>query len=612
MPDRIRDHDGRRSNADTGNDVRELLAILRSGAPQLTRRDLLRTTAIAGGAVAMAKTGSTIAAPATGGRQRFSLQDADVETDVTLTVPFDPYGQPVTLDPHRTVNWGPFWVMFPNVWAGLLRYDENGKVELELASDYTVSDNGLVYTFTIREDAAFATGNAVTADDCVASWQRALDPAALSPMADFMSLVDGYRRYIAGQSDEIGFRAVDQSTVEVQISKPFTYFPSLMASFVWAVVDVAALDEYGDDFVLNDGGAGPWRFTEYDPSTQLVMEPNEHYYGGTSPSITRIEWPFLTGPEAAQAALDMYLEDEAISADVPTSLLETVSSDETLASELIRIEPEGNVTAIGMDFRQPPFDDVRIRRAIAQSIDKDEVANTIWDGTWVPATSFTPPVLGVIANYEAPEGLPFDPDAARAQLADAGYENGEGLPAIVYRQPAEESDVEKGRASALLAMIEQNSGIVIQHDTTMSRQQIADLDVDNGGRQFDIIGWWNLWETPHILNEVCSPDSQYMRGVFNWDDDLEPTGDYDPGAAADEFEELADDADLEQDEAERNALFQQAEQLLLEHAVYVPLGYWVQSFLQKPYIEGTRQGPWTGRFPALFDANVVVRSREES
>ena len=126
------------------------------------------------------------------------------------------------------------------------------------------------------------------------------------------------------------------------------------------------------------------------------------------------------------------------------------------------------------------------------------------------------------------------------------------LPEIIYRQPAEDSDSEKARAQALLDMIELYSGITIQHDTTLSRQQITDLDLDNGGRQFDIIGWWNLWDTPHVLNEICSPDSQYMRGIFNWSADLQAAGDYDPGADAASFESLVDDADLETDEAARN------------------------------------------------------------
>ena len=610
MPEKKREPGAPHDQAIQHSELRELFHLLKQGAPEVNRREMLRYSAIAAGAVAMSRQGAASAAPS-GTRTSLSrFQTPELETDVTITVPFDPYGQPVTLDPHRTVNWGPFWVMFPNVWGGLLRYDENGKVGLDLAEDFTVSDDGLIYTFTIRPDAMFASGNPVTSDACISSWLRALDPDQLSPMSDFMSLVSGYRPYIGGQSDDIGFRAVDESTVEVEITKAFTYFPSLMASFVWSVVDPAVVEEFGDeDFVMNGAGTGPWQFAEFDSSTELVMTPNTNHYGGNSPSISTIVWPFLTGPEAARAALDMYVAGEAVSADVPLSLKAFVESDETLAAELVKIESEGNVTAIGMDFRQEPFNDVRVRRAIAQAIDKDALANTVWEGTWAPATSFTPPVLGLIANYDAPEGLAFDEEAARAQLVEAGFENPAELPPIVYRQPLEDSDSEKARAEALLAMIELYSGIVIEHDTSLSRQQITDLELDNGGRQFDIIGWWNLCDTPHILNEICSQHSPYMEGVFNWNSELEPSGEFDPGAAAQEFESLCDDADLEPDEAVRNSLFQQAEELLLNNAVYVPIGYWIQMYVQKPFLTGTKQGPWTGRLPVWFDSEVVITPR---
>lgn len=589
----------------------ELLSVLKSGMPGLNRRELFRLAALAGGAAAISRSGSVMAMPSRSASRAVAYQDGDVESDVTITVPFDPYGQPVTLDPHRTVNWGPFWVMFPNVWGGLLGYDENGKVVLDLAEDMALSDDGLVYTFTIREDARFASGNPVTSDAVIASWMRALDPSNLSPMSHFMYLVSGYRRYISERSDVIGFANPDERTVTVSLDKPYSFFPSLMASFVWSVIDPAMLEEFGDDeFVLHGAGTGPWQFSEFDPATQLVMTPNTNHYGGNSPSISKIIWPFLTGPEAASTALDMYVADEVISADVPLSLKSRVEGDDTLAAELVKVNPEGNVTAIGMDFNQPPFNDVRVRRAIAQAIDKEALANEIWEGTWTPANSFTPPVLNLIANYEAPAGLTFDVDAANQALADAGYENREDMPAIVYRQAAEDSDSDKARAAALLEMIETNIGVVIEHDTSMSRQQIMDMDADVGGRQFDIIGWWNLWDTPRMLNEICSPDSEYMRGIFNWNEELETSGDFDPGADAATFEAITDDADLDSDEASRNDTYRQAEELVLSNAVYIPLGYWIQMFVQKPYVQGTRQGPWTGRLPVKFDAEVVVLRHE--
>lgn len=592
--------------SETRAELDRLIETFRKTTPNPSRRDLMRWSAIAAAAVATTRIGSVSAAPAARPAGLARFQD-DVVTDAKISIPFDPWGQDVTLDPHRTVNWGPFWVMFPNVWGGLLRYDQNGKPELDLAESMDLSDDGKTYTFKIKPDLKFASGNAVTVDAFISSWERALDPANLSPMADFMALVQGYDDYVAGNSTDIGFAKVDDQTVSITLSDSFSFFPSLLAAFVWSVVDPTVVQTLGDDeFALGGAGTGPWQFSDFDASTQLVMKPNPNYWDGNSPSLSELTWLFLTGPDAASAALDMYKQGTAISADVPLSLLDTVNGDDTLSSQLVKISPQGSVRAIGMDFNQAPFNDVRVRRAIALSIDRDNWANEIWEGTWAAGSAFTPPVLNTIANYTAPEGIGFKPDSAKQMLSDAGYPNAEGLPVITYFEPSEDSDSDKSRAASLLAMIKENSGIDIVHDTSLSMQQIVDQTADNGGSQFDIVWWWNIYNTPHLLYVAAAPNAAAMAGVFNWNADLEPSGDYDPGADAADFEQLVDEADAEQDEAARNDAFHKAEQLMLHNAVYVPLGYWVQMYVQDPKLQGTRQGPWTGRLPVLFDKSVVL------
>ena len=101
-----------------------------------------------------------------------------------------------------------------------------------------------------------------------------------------------------------------------------------------------------------------------------------------------------------------------------------------------------------------------------------------------------------------------------------------------------------------------------------------------------------------------------QRGFFNWDDSAEDQGDFTPGADSQEFDSLTRKADIEQDQATRNDLYKQAEELVLKNAVCVPLGNWVQQFVQKPYIQGTKQGPWTGRIPVWFDKDVSLPSSE--
>ena len=179
MPDADFSHADRltRPTVRERRELDELVETFRRTSPTGSRRDLFRWSAAAAGALATARLGVAGAAPSDGSRGLVRFQDAEIEQDATVTIPLDPYGQAVTLDPHRAVNWGAFWVMFPNVWGGLVRYDENAKVQLDLAESYTVSDDGTIYQFKIRPDARYANGNEVKAGDFVASWQRALDPS---------------------------------------------------------------------------------------------------------------------------------------------------------------------------------------------------------------------------------------------------------------------------------------------------------------------------------------------------------------------------------------------------------------------------------------------------
>jgi ABC-type transport system substrate-binding protein len=593
---------------DDQNGARRLLATFAATAPKGSRRDLLRWSAIVAGAAAGARASGALAAP-TGGWSSFpaEFQDGDIQTNVSLTIPFNPYGQPVTLDPHRAVNWGPFWNLFPNVWGGLLRFDENGAVQLDLAESFAVSEDGRTYTFKIRPDARYATGNQVVAGDFVTSWTRALDPTNPSPMAQFMELVEGYQDYINRESDQIGFEAPDDQTVVIRLSTAANYFPSYLAAFVWSVVDPTVLGDGGDpDFPLKDGGTGPWRFTEFDPSNQIVMEPNTNHYGGNSPSLVRLVWSFMSGQNADADALELYRSDEVPLVDVPISFLSTVERDPEVADQLVRIENSGSTRSLAMDFNQAPFNDVRVRQALAHACDREQYANVIWEGTWLPSTSFSPPVLETLAGYEPPEGLGYDADQARQLLEDAGYPGGEGLPDITFYVPSEETDDEKARWMTFFQTLRDDTGFPITVDATRSAEQIQAQQQDMGGRQLDAVWLWNVTETPHLITYAFQSNSPIMRGVFNWNADIEATDDFDPGAASAQFDELVAQADVETDEGARNDLFRQAEELALQNAVYIPLGHWVQMFLQKPWLQGTKQGPWTGRIPVWFDKDVVV------
>jgi oligopeptide transport system substrate-binding protein len=163
-------------------------------------------------------------------------------------------------------------------------------------------------------------------------------------------------------------------------------------------------------------------------------------------------------------------------------------------------------------------------------------------------------------------------------LEEAGYPGGAGLPPITLYHPAGESDAEIERLQNVLQIFTDNLGVSIALDNTMSQDDINQMISDNGGLQFGIMWWQTVTDTPFLMSDVFRPDSPYMAGVFNWSQDLEPLGG-DPGAAAASFADLIAQADVELDGAKRNDLYRQAETLVLDNAVYIPIANWVPMFM---------------------------------
>ena len=577
------------------------------GGAAINRRDVLRLSA---GAAALGMAGSVArsasAAPAqpSGGGRALAQ---NVQKNATLTVPFNPFGQQISLHPHRAPNWGPFWVMMPNVWSGLLGFNEQSEVVYDLAASMSVADGGKTYEFKLRPGLTYANGRAVKAADFVDSWKAALNNQSLAPMSMFMEPVLGYAAYINGDHRTLGFSAPDDQTVQIKLTKPLSYFPAYLATFVWAVIDPQIRQSVSDqDLPLKDAGAGQWRFTSFTDGMQFEMQQSAHYWDAQSPSVTKLIWQILDDNQAEQTALTLYQQDKVALADVTVSLQPTVAADKTLSGELKTIQDPSNTMSLGMDFSQAPFDDVRIRRAVAASIDRAAWVKDAWGGAYASATSFTSPAIQKIASYSAPQGIAFDANAAKALLKDAGVSGTKPLPQVVLYLPAEQAGAMQQPAQKLLDMIQKNSGIVIRLDTSKTSDQIQALQQDNGGRQIDLVSWWTATNTPSLLSYACRSDSPYMSGWFNWSSKVKTEASFRPGADSTAFDKLVDTADQEQDQTKRNAAYKQAETLLLNNAVYVPLAHMLQMYVQKPWLTGTRQGPWSGSLPVRFDKNVTV------
>lgn len=561
------------------------------------RRDALRVSAIAAAAAAMPLRGiyAQDTTPGTPAAQQ-------IEGGYRLTLPFNPYGEGLSLDPHRTVNWGPYWVLLPYAWSGLLRFDENGAVEPDLAEELVPNDDGSVWTAKLRSEIKFANGDAITAEDVVTSWKRALDPTQLSPMAHFFFPIQGAEEIASGENAVLGVNAIDDQTIEISLTEPLAHFPSYLATFVYAVVHPKVNGGNDDALSLHEGTSGPWKLADV-TDDQILMTPNENYWDAQPADITELVWRIAPGGNTDYVILDWYQNNEIAIADIPQSVLPSVQDLGTLTAELKQNDSQAATLALALDFHQAPFNDVRVRRAVAAAVNRETWAKEIQQSTYVAANSFSPPALSTIAGYEPPTDA-FDDDIQKL-LADAKYEPESAEDEVLLFQPATDSPDAIARVGALAAMIQEATGIAIHHDTALTAEQITAARQDQGGLHMALMQWQLDSDHPSLL-AIASQESAFNSGWFNWEPNLEPSGDYTPGDDATAFDELVTKAQAAMSAEERNALYADAEALLLKNAVLIPLGYWNPMYVQKPWLEGTRQGPWSGSTPVRIDSAVTI------
>lgn len=558
------------------------------------RRDFLRMSALTAGL-------AVSAAPVRALGQASTPPGIPETADITLNLPFNAYGQPVTVDPHRSVNWGPFWVMLPYAWSGLLRFDENGAIEADLAESVEPNEDGSVWTATLRDGITFADGTVITAEHFIDSWHRALDSTALTPMYHYFAPIVGAAERADGENLALSVTAPDDRTLEITLTAPLAHFPSYLATFGYAVVH----PKYGmtdEPVELADAASGPWRITEFSDSV-IRMTPNPYHWSEKSADIGEIVWQIAPTGGTDDEIVQWFQNDQIAVADLPIGILSTLAEDDPLRASMHQFETQSSVYALALDFHQEPFNDVRVRRAFAAAINREQWASDIELNTYVAANNLTPPVLATIANYEAPTDA-YDDDIA-SLLSDAKLDPASSEYELMLYQPATDATDAMDHTAQLIAMIQDATGFAITHDTALTTEQITAARQDAGGLQMQLVQWQIDTDVPSLL-AIAAQNSDYNAGWFNWEPSLEDSGDYTPGADAAAFDEKITAALTELDEKKRNALYADAEALLLKNAVLIPIGFWNPTYVQKDWLQGTRQGPWSGSIPVRIDAEVTV------
>ena len=486
---------------------------------------------------------------------------------------------PETIDPalNSAVDGGN---MLLHSFECLLAVDQNGQLAPGQAESWETSEDGLTWTFHLRDGLKWSDGSDLTANDFVYSWKRVCDPMVAAPYAEtVLSMVEGYDKAIEGDLDALQVAATDNNTLVVTLSAPCSYFGSLAAFATLSPVQQATVEANGDAWATKAEtyiSNGPFYVSDWVPGSYIMMTKNPYYWNADAIKLDGIKWNLI---EDSNAAYSAYQTGEVLMIkDVPTEEIPSLKENADFY-----VDPIIGTYYLSMNIDREPFNNADVRKALSLAIDRDYVANTLMQGTYSPAGNFMGP--GWIdtdgkqfkdnanggkeyidtTNYEA------DLEEAKQLLADAGYPNGEGFPTITY------STNDAGYHKVVAEYLQQawaELGIDLQVDivewasfTPMRRN--GDYDVARNG-------WVGDYSDPSNMLDLFYSTNGNNDGKFN-------NADYD---AALELSRTTLDA------AERSTALHNAEDILMEEAGCIPVAYYNDFWLQSDKITGSWHSPY--------------------
>ena len=514
-------------------------------------------------------------------------QAADETTDATeatastgekiLSVQVGP--DPETIDPalNSAVDGGN---MLLHSFECLLAVDENGQLVPGQAESWETSEDGLTWTFHLRDGLKWSDGSDLTANDFVYSWKRVCDPMVAAPYAEtVLSMVEGYDKAIEGDLDALQVAAQDDNTLVVTLNAPCSYFGSLAAFATLSPVQEATVEANGDAWATSAEtyiSNGPFYVSEWVPGSYIMMTKNPYYWNADAIKLDGIKWNLI---EDSNAAYSAYQTGEVLMIkDVPTEEIPSLKDNADF-----HVDPIIGTYYISMNLERDAFKDARVRKALSLAIDRDYVANTLMQGTYSPADNFMGPgwidMDGKqfkdnanggqsyidVNNYEA------DLEEAKQLLADAGYPDGEGFPTISY------TTNDAGYHKVVAEYVQQawaQLGIDLQVDivewasfTPMRRN--GDFDVARNG-------WVGDYSDPSNMLDLFLSTNGNNDGKFN-------NADYD--AAIYRSRETLDPT-------ERSKALHDAEDILMEETGCIPVAYYNDFWLQSDKITGSWHSPY--------------------
>jgi len=447
------------------------------------------------------------------------------------------------------------------IFSGLVRPGDNLEPVSDIAQFWEVSPDGMTYTFHLREDVFFHDGRQVTAEDFKYSWERACLPETGSQTAaTYLGDIVGAEEVLSGVSEDMsGVRVLGDFTLEVTIDAPKSYFLSKLTYPTAFVVDRANV-ALGVGWWHEPNGTGPFSLNQWDEEQVLSLGKNELYYGEMA-KVDYVVFQLWGG-----VPMNMYELGEIDVTGVGTAYTAKVTDEAGPFYDELSITPELSFYYIGFNTDNPPFDDVNIRRAFSLAVDKEKLISLVFEGTMQPAYGVLPP--GMPGYNGALVGLGYDVEGARELIADSSYGDVSQLPPITLTT-AGWGGLISSEVESLVYQWRENLGVEVTVRQLEPEAFLYHLDQERD--EVFYTGW--IADYPHpqdFLEVLFGSEAENNYGGYSNPD----------------FDALLAAAAAEPDQDLSLALYQQAEQMLVDDAVCLPLCFGVNYMLVKPYVSG--------------------------
>src|SRR3989440_3821048 len=457
----------------------------------------------------------------------------------------------------------------PSLFAGLMKFNADHEAVLYVASKVTSTPDGSQWIFTIRKDSKWSDGSPCTARDFEYSWKRQLDPATAAPYASFLYDIknaEAFNKKELADPSQLGVRAKDDFTLEVTLEGPRGYFPVLSAYLAALPAHRPSVEKHGDKWTeaANIVCNGPFTLEAWEHNKVMVLRKNKHFIGANDVTLDKVTIPIIS----VQSGALPYEGNELDMTSLQTGDLKRLRVDPRTAKQVFRY-PFPGTWYLTPQVTKPPFDNVKVRRAVAHAIDRDNVVR-VADGFAVAAHSMIPPGFpGAVDDKKIRDIQRFDPKAAMAQLKGTPFEGGRNWPKITLTMR------EEGYGSKPLAEAVQS--VLLEHLNMKTELEVLEQRVFRAGLwkndyQLVWIRWFMDYPDPH--NEYF--DTFYGKKTEGkrqaWVND----------AFDKELEAGRDTRDLKK----RLANYAKAEEIMQTDVGYIPVAWVARWAAAKPPVRG--------------------------